>query len=83
MLIVVEMAFTVLTALSLTSTIPRNAGMNGYVYSHAHMRIYVYIDLSEPKNIKPSAKTYAIFGKLFVLVAQFLCSDFLALMFRA
>lgn len=77
MLIVVEVAFTVLTALSLTSTILRNAGMNGYVYSQAHMRICVYIDLSEPKNIKPSAKTYAIFGKLFVVVARF--HDFLHL----
>lgn len=65
------MAFTVLTALPLTSTFLRNAGMNGYVYTHAHMRVYVYIDLSEPENVKPSAKTYAGFGKLFVVVAQF------------
>lgn len=50
--------------------------------THMHTCICVYIDLSEPENVKPSAKTYAIFGKLFVLVAQFLYSDFLALMFR-
>lgn len=59
--------------------------MNAYVYTHTHMPIYIYIDLSEPGNVKASAKTYAGFGKLFVLVAQF--PDFLrlkgALMFCA
>lgn len=57
--------------------------MNAYVYTNTHMPIYIYIDLSEPGNVKTSAKTYAGFGKLFVLVAQF--PDFLhfkgALMF--
>lgn len=51
--------------------------MNAYVYTHTHMLIYIYIDLSEPGNVKASAKTYASFGKLFVLVAQF--PDFLHL----
>lgn len=57
--------------------------MNAYVYTRTHMPIYIYIDISEPGNVKASAKTCAGFGKLFVLVAQFL--DFLhfkgALMF--
>lgn len=40
------------------------------------MPIYIYIYLSEPGNGKASAKTYAGFGKLVLLVAQFpdLCS---------
>lgn len=50
---------------------------NVYVYTHTRMPIYIYIDQSEPGNGKASAKTYAGFGKLVLLVAQF--PDFLRL----
>lgn len=53
------------------------------IHTYTHAYLYIYIDLCEPGNVKASAKTYADFVKLFVLVAQFL--DFLhfkgALMF--
>lgn len=47
------------------------------MHMYTHMPIYIYIDLSEPGNVKASVKTYAGFGKLFVLVAWF--PDFLHL----
>lgn len=50
---------------------------NAYVYTHTRMPIYIYIDLREPGNGKASAKTYAGFGKMVLLVAQF--PDFLHL----
>lgn len=46
--------------------------VSGYVYANTHMLVYIYIDLSGPGNVKASAKTYAGFGKLAVLLHSFL-----------
>lgn len=72
------MAFYSLTVLPLTGTFLGDAVESKCICIHTYTHSYLYIiDLREPGNGNASAKTYAGFGKLVLLVAQF--PDFLHL----